>query len=114
MSRRWQTIALGTVCEFAVRRGVTPEKLGSRFVSSGFRVISAKNVKGRRINLDVGEQRFVNEQTYRRWMKSPLLPDDVLLTSEAPIGEPVYISERLEWCLGQRLFGIRTDKSKLY
>jgi type I restriction enzyme S subunit len=47
-------------------------------------------------------------------MKSPLLADDVLLTSEAPLGEPAYITEDLEWCLGQRLFGIRTNKPKLF
>lgn len=110
----WASVELGDVCEFIDRRGVTPKKLGSDFLSSGFRVISAKNIKGRDVVTDVGDQRYVDEVTYQKWMKSPLMPDDVLLTSEAPLGEPAYISEKLEWCLGQRLFGLRTDKSKLY
>ena len=87
MKKEWPFVPLNDVCEFLDRRGVTPEKLGSKFVSSGFRVISAKNVKGQKLDIDVGEQRFVDESTYRKWMKSPLLKDDVLLTSEAPLGE---------------------------
>lgn len=114
MTTEWPFYPLANVCEFLDRRGVTPEKLGSRFTDSGFRVISAKNIKARRIDTDVGEQRFVNEPTYRKWMKSPLLADDVLLTSEAPLGEPAYVSSDLSWCLGQRLFGIRTNKSKVF
>lgn len=114
MKKEWPFVPLNDVCEFLDRRGVTPEKLGSKFVHSGFRVISAKNVKGQKLDIDVGEQRFVDEPTYRKWMKSPLLKDDVLLTSEAPLGEPAYIAEDLEWCLGQRLFGIRTNKSRLF
>jgi type I restriction enzyme S subunit len=109
----WKNVTLGEVCEFLDRRGVTPEKLGSQFRSDGFRVISAKNIKGREIDPTIGEQRFVDEPTYRRWMKSPLLADDVILTSEAPLGEPAYVEEELKWCLGQRLFGVRSDKSKL-
>ncbi|MFN6194965.1 MAG: restriction endonuclease subunit S [Planctomycetota bacterium] len=95
------------------RRGITPLKLGSAFVASGYRVISAKAIKGRRVDLSVDEPRFVNEATYRRWMRTPLLADDVILTSEAPLGEPAYIAHAPEWCLGQRLFGIRTKKAKL-
>src|SRR5205823_2133095 len=52
--------------------------------------------------------------TYRRWMRVPLLADDVILTSEAPLGEVAYIREPVEWCLGQRLFGIRTNKVRLH
>lgn len=114
MKKDWPVIELEEACEFLDRRGVTPQKLGSRFISSGFRVISAKNIKGRQIDLNVGEERFVDGPTYHKWMGKPLLPDDVLLTSEAPLGEPAYISDELAWCIGQRLFGIRTIKSKLY
>ncbi|HCB1495068.1 TPA: restriction endonuclease subunit S [Citrobacter braakii] len=114
MSTGWKNVALEEVCDFLDRRGITPEKLGSRFFSDGFRVISAKNIKGRNIDITAGEQRFVDESTYQRWMTSPLLVDDVILTSEAPLGEPAYIAQELKWCLGQRLFGIRSNKSKLY
>lgn len=114
MKAGWENIGLEEICQFLDRRGITPEKLGSRFIADGFRVISAKNIKKRRIDIDAGEQRFVDEPTYQRWMNSPLLVDDVILTSEAPLGEPAYIDQELSWCLGQRLFGIRTDKAKLF
>ena len=96
------------------RRGVTPRKLGSDFVSAGHRVISAKVIKGCRLDLAADEPRFVDAVTYQKWMKSPLLADDVILTSEAPVGEPAYVAQDVEWCLGQRLFGIRTNKTKLH
>ncbi len=114
MKAGWQIVSLEEVCEFLDRRGVTPEKLGSQFFSDGFRVISAKNIKGRSIDIAAGEQRFVNEPTYKRWMTSSLLADDVILTSEAPLGEPAYLEQDLKWCLGQRLFGVRSNKSKLF
>lgn len=114
MSDCFPMVPLGEVCEFLDRRGVTPKKLGSDFVDSGFRVISAKNIKGRTVNLNVGEQRYVNEETYRKWMTSPLFADDVLLTSEAPLGEPAYLESDREWCLGQRLFCLRSVKACLF
>ena len=96
------------------RRGVTPLKLGSDFVSEGYRVISAKLIKNRRIDLSADEPRFVDEFTYRKWMGTPLLADDVIITSEAPLGEVAYVRQPLEWCLGQRLFCIRTKKKRLH
>lgn len=47
-------------------------------------------------------------------MKTPLRSDDVILTSEAPLGEVAYVPSDVEWCLGQRLFGIRTKKARLH
>jgi type I restriction enzyme S subunit len=70
-------------------------------------------IKNRRVDLAADEPRFVDEATYRRWMRTPLLADDVILTSEAPLGEVAYISEPFQWCLGQRLFCIRTRKERL-
>jgi type I restriction enzyme S subunit len=115
MAPSWITEPLGDLVEEIVdRRGITPLKLGSDFVPTGYRVISAKAIKGRRVDLAADEPRFVNAETYHKWMKTPLLADDVILTSEAPLGEPAYVSKDFEWCLGQRLFGIRTRKDKLH
>lgn len=95
------------------RRGVTPLKLGGQFVSTGHRVISAKLLKGGRVDLDADEPRYVDSAIYAKWMKGPLLPGDVLMTSEAPLGEVAIVSETLDWCLGQRLFAIRPKKQRL-
>lgn len=114
MASEWEVAPLDELVEEVLdRRGLTPLKLGSDFTPSGYRVISAKLIKHGRVDLAADEPRFVDEVTYRRWMRTPLLADDVLLTSEAPLGEAAYIDGPLEWCLGQRLFGIRTKKNRL-
>ncbi len=111
----WPLVTIDdVVTEILDRRGVTPTKLGSQFTTAGHRVISAKLVKGGAIDLDADEPRYVDEVTYRLWMKSPLRDDDVILTSEAPLGELAYIGSDVDWVLGQRLFSIRTDKRRLY
>jgi len=108
MASEWIKAPLGTlVAEVFDRRGVTPEKLGSSFQPAGHRVVSAKHIKGSRIDLDAGDDRFVDGATYARWMKSSLLAGDVIVTSEAPLGEVAFVDRPRDWCLGQRLFGLR-------
>ena len=114
MAGEWARVPLAELVDDIIdRRGVTPKKLGSHFTTSGYRVISAKVVRGRRVDLSADDPRFVDEATYRKWMKTPLKVDDVILTSEAPLGEPAYVASDQEWCLGQRLLGIRTRKDRL-
>jgi type I restriction enzyme, S subunit len=115
MRREWGSAPLDKLVDDVLdRRGVTPLKLGSDFVPTGYRVISAKLIKNGRVDLAADEPRFVDEATYRKWMRTALLADDVILTSEAPLGEAAYVQQPLEWCLGQRLFGIRTNKERLH
>ena len=96
--------------EILDRRGLTPKKLGSDFTDSGYRVISAKLITEAGLELDRDNPRFVDQATYKKWMSSPLLEGDVLLTSEAPTGRVAYIKEKKEWCLGQRLFCLRPSE----
>lgn len=113
--RSWPSAPLEELVDDILdRRGVTPLKLGSDFTSAGHRVISAKLIKDGRVDLDADAPRFVDGPTYRKWMRTPLLEDDVLLTSEAPLGETAFVRQRIDWCLGQRLFAIRTNKDCLH
>jgi type I restriction enzyme, S subunit len=115
MAGDWPEHSLSDLVEDILdRRGVTPLKLGSDFTTSGYRVISAKLIKDRRVDLAADEARFVDADTYAKWMRTPLQSDDVILTSEAPLGEVAYLGEAHEWCLGQRLFGLRTNKQRLH
>jgi type I restriction enzyme S subunit len=102
------------VDEIIDRRGVTPKKLGSDFTTDGHRVISAKLIKENRIDWTADEPRYIDRQTYAKWMRTELRADDVLLTSEAPLGETAYIWRSVDWCLGQRLYAIRTKKEILH
>tara|TARA_R110000822_G_scaffold126082_11_gene261259 strand:- start:16373 stop:17743 length:1371 start_codon:yes stop_codon:yes gene_type:complete len=92
-------------------RGKTPKKLGGDFSPSGVPVLSAKNIKSGRIE---GELRHVTRQMYEKWMPVPLKSGDVLLTSEAPLGELHWLGEDSEYVLGQRLFGLRPNEAKLH
>jgi type I restriction enzyme S subunit len=86
-------------------RGKTPKKLGGDWAPAGHRVISAINVKDGRV--DNNDHHYVSDALYERWMKEPLKAGDVLLTSEAPTGEVAFLDTDEDWCLGQRLFGLR-------
>lgn len=100
------TVTLGDALDVLIdHRGKTPKKLGGGWSERGIRVVSAKNIKDSQVNDD--NLRFVSPALRERWMPIPLRAGDVLLTSEAPLGEVAFISEDVDWCLGQRLFALR-------
>lgn len=100
---------LDTIIDY---RGKTPKKLKGEWVSSGIPALSAKNIKhGKIVNL--GSIRYVNEELYSRWMKEKVKKGDILMTSEAPLGETFYVKNDDKILLSQRLFAIRTKDSKL-
>ncbi|MDN6443013.1 MAG: restriction endonuclease subunit S, partial [Acidipropionibacterium jensenii] len=86
-------------------RGMTPKKLGSEFVPNGIPVASAMLVKDGLI--DLTDARFVDDETYRKWMPEPLQKGDVILTSEAPLGRVAQVDTNSPLVLGQRLFALR-------
>ncbi|MCK5940991.1 MAG: restriction endonuclease subunit S [Planctomycetes bacterium] len=115
MRSKWQWLPLGDVCSAILdRRGVTPKKLGSDFTDCGHRVISAKLIKEGRLDFTAAEPRFVDAATYIKWMKEPLRAGDVLVTSEAPLGERAYLPTDNDWVLGQRLFALRGKQGLLH
>ncbi|NCR79895.1 MAG: restriction endonuclease subunit S [Microcystis aeruginosa K13-05] len=89
-------------------RGKTPKKLGGDWCNSGIPALSALNVKNNQlINLD--KCKFVNESLYEKWMKTELQKYDILMTSEAPLGELYYLTSEQKFCLSQRLYAIRAN-----
>jgi len=104
---------LGTLLtDLLDHRGRTPKKLGGDFVETGVRVISAKNIKDGRVN-STEDVRFISEPMFEAWMPTKLEAGDVLVTSEAPLGEIAFFKETPRLCLGQRLFALRPDPSKV-
>jgi type I restriction enzyme S subunit len=105
---------LGDLLEAVLdHRGRTPKKLGGDFTPDGIPVISAKNVKNSRLSLD-DNVRFVDPDMWDKWMPVKLRAGDILLTSEAPLGEAAYLADPDPLCLGQRLFALRADPEKLH
>lgn len=90
-------------------RGKTPKKLGGDWSQGGIPALSAKNVKAGRI-IRAELTNFVDDEMFRRWMPEPLALNDIVMTSEAPLGELVYLARNADYCLSQRVFGIRANR----
>jgi len=105
----WEVKPLSeVVLEIIDYRGKTPKKLGADWSKSGVIAISAKNIKqGKLINLE--KSNFVDEVLYKKWMKSELMQGDILMTSEAPLGELYYLVVHKKFCLSQRVYSIRAN-----
>lgn len=105
---------LGKVLQAVIdRRGITPGKLGGDFVDQGVPVVSARNVRDGRLEMNA-DVKFVTEAMASRWMRHPLEAADVIVTSEAPMGAVAFvIPENLPACIGQRLFALRPQSSRL-
>ena len=90
-------------------RGKTPKKLGSDWSEDGIKAISAKNIKDGSL---VREEtiRYVDNELYEKWMKEEVKFDDIIMTSEAPLGECMIWESDEKVVLSQRLYGIRANR----
>lgn len=109
----WEVKTLDEVTsEIIDYRGKTPAKLGGEWSDSGILALSALNVKtGHLVKMD--QAKFVDEKLYEKWMKSKLQRHDILLTSEAPLGEVYLLPDDTRYCLSQRLFGLRPNRKEI-
>jgi type I restriction enzyme S subunit len=105
----WEILPLELlVNDILDKRGVTPAKLGGDWQEEGVSALSALNVKtGKLIKVD--ECKKVSESLYQKWMKQELEINDILLTSEAPLGEVYLLRSRVKYVLSQRLYAIRPN-----
>ena len=107
----WQVLTLGkSVALIIDYRGKTPGKLGRSWASMGIPAVSAKNIKGGRL-VRRDTLKYVDEELLYLWMKDKLAIGDILLTSEAPLGELMYLALNADFCLSQRVFAVRADPS---
>jgi type I restriction enzyme S subunit len=97
---------ISTVIDY---RGKTPKKLGGDWSDSGYRALSAKNIKTGKI-VQPDSIRFVSEEMYKNWMKEEIQREDILITSEAPFGQIYYWDSDEKIVLSQRLFAIRINE----
>ena len=105
----WEVKTIDEVTSLIIDyRGKTPKKLGSDWSDSGIPAVSAKNVKdGRLVRPET--MKFVDEELFVQWMKDTLELRDILMTSEAPLGELYYLATNANFCLSQRVYGIRAN-----
>lgn len=94
-------------------RGKTPKKLGLDWTKDKNDIValSAKNLKnGELINLD--KSHYGNSALYNKWMKDgDISVGDILMTSEAPLGELFLVDKPIKAILSQRIFLLRPNNS---
>lgn len=98
---------ISTVIDY---RGKTPKKLGGDWSESGYRALSAKNIKTGKI-VQEDSIRYVSGKMYRCWMKEEIQKGDILITSEAPFGQIYYWDSYEKIVLSQRLFAVRVNNT---
>lgn len=95
---------LGTLIDY---RGKTPPK-----TDAGIPLITAKVIKGGRI-LD-NDHEYIAEDYYDEWMRRGLPRQwDVLITTEAPLGEVAILKTTEKVALAQRVILLRGDSQKI-
>lgn len=102
----WKTLQVDECMDAILDyRGKTPQK-----VSAGVPLITAKIIKNGRIEEPA---EFIAEEDYAAWMTRGLpLPGDVVLTTEAPLGEVAQLDAR-KIALAQRVITLRGRKGVL-
>jgi len=94
-------------------RGKTPKKMGRGWSRSGIPAISAKNRKNGQL-VERHSMNLVDQELYDMWMKEKLRLGDILLTSEAPLGELYYLASDAQYCLSQRVFALRANPARFF
>jgi type I restriction enzyme S subunit len=111
----WEVGCLNEVLTHIIsKRGKSKSAMNLQQFSEEFKfpVISAMNISNGKI-AKYDTIPYVNDKEYNNWMNPKLEVDDVLLTSEAPLGETYYLAINNDFALSQRLFALRTMKEKL-
>lgn len=107
MTSDWKEFTLGDITDLVIDyRGKTPKKLGGDWSKSGYRALSAKNIKTGRI-VQPDTIRYVDEEMYQKWMKDEVKRGDILITSEAPFGQIFFWDSDEKIVLSQRPFCVR-------
>ena len=94
-------------------RGRTPKKLGLDWSPSGYLALSALNVKDGYIDR-YADAHYGDEELYTKWMKGNELHfNQVLFTTEAPMGNVAQIPDTQKYILSQRTIAFVTDAARL-
>lgn len=110
MPQNWKTYKLGDGIETIIDyRGKTPRKS-----PSGIPLISAATVK--KGKLDFTKASFISEDDYKLWVTRGFTrPFDVLITTEAPVGEvALYPNDGKTYLISRRVIALRADEEKLH
>lgn len=99
---RWPERPIGDLLTAVIDyRGKTPPK-----AAEGIPTLTAANVRNGR--LDLSKVSYVSKQTYGKWITRGLPePGDVLITTEAPVGEVASLPRDQTYLITRRLIALR-------
>ncbi len=90
-------------------RGRTPKKLGLDWSESGYLALSALNVKNGFIDFNTNAN-FGNQELYEKWMSgNELHKNQVLFTTEAPMGNVAQVPDDKKYILSQRTIAFEVN-----
>lgn len=109
--KEWDVLIFGDLIDHVIDfRGRTPKKLGMDWGGGDILALSANNVQPGGIDTS-REAYFGSEELYRKWMTNgPVSKGDVLLTTEAPLGNVAQIPDDAKYILSQRVVALRFDE----
>ena len=109
----WETSTiLGLSRQIIDFRGRTPKKLGMEWGGGEIPALSAGNVKMGYIDFSE-ECYFGSDALYKRWMiRGAVAKDDIVFTTEAPLGNVALIPDGRKYILSQRTVLIQVDPDK--
>ncbi|MDO8937718.1 MAG: restriction endonuclease subunit S [Methylicorpusculum sp.] len=99
--QHWCTAQLDELFQFIDYRGKTPTK-----TNSGVVLVTAKNVRPGRLNEEPKE--YISEASYKEWMTRGFPREgDLLITTEAPLGNVARINSQPDFALAQRVINLQ-------
>ena len=112
--KEWvEELLLSRITKIIDFRGRTPKKLGLDWSETGYLALSALNVKDGYIDRST-DAHFGDEALYNVWMKdNELHCNQVLFTTEAPMGNVAQIPDTQKYILSQRAIAFVTDANRL-
>ena len=109
----WEVLPISQVSQNIIDyRGRTPRKLGMDWGGGGIPALSARNVKMGYINFEDGTY-FGSEALYKRWMTSgDAKKNDIVITTEAPLGNVALIPDNRKYILSQRTILLKINPER--
>jgi type I restriction enzyme S subunit len=102
---------LDTIDKVIDFRGRTPKKLGMDWSDTGFLALSALNVKNGYIDTST-EAHYGSQELYDKWMTgNELHKNQVLFTTEAPMGNVAQIPNEHRYILSQRTIAFNVNRN---
>jgi len=105
--KSWKMDKLGNLLQIIDYRGRTPP-----FSKEGIPHLRSNNIRDGMINLE--EITYVSEQTYNEYMTRGIPKEnDVLFTTEGPLGEVALVPPNFKFSLAQRIMILRPKSKKI-